>query len=382
MAEFWQSQIALVQRPIGHDHNQSKTAVTDPQVQVEAAKPSPFIKPPRHEDLLPKIEYVNILRDDGDPVEVLWQRPSGKVNAVLLMLHGCSHQGTDWWPKNSCSRCVGLPEELRISETALRRGHIPIAVTSQDRETGCWTPPDMLRIESAVQHVYKVEELAPETTPLYAFGASSGGAMVGRLAESYVIGRQFMKCRIPQIMRTTTTVSFSSKLQNGSAATWQAPPSLYIHMPRDRHTSRLVAANVKTLQQNGIIATEVHCKPLQIKDDFFSSRLSNISANTSKALVAAYKAEGLLDSNSYLSEEPRMSSWRIVVERTREKLEPGAMQDLLVADASPLSEVMNVAYASHEMCATFATEMLEFCENPVRTCAKYGWVCNKSTGGV
>lgn len=50
------------------------------------------------------------------------------------------HAGSDFWPASEhCSHCLGLPEELAVRHTALRRGYAVVAVSSYDRKgSKCW----------------------------------------------------------------------------------------------------------------------------------------------------------------------------------------------------------------------------------------------------
>lgn len=66
--------------------------------------------------------------------------PEGKPKGVLFVAHGCSHQGSDFWlPSPRCRHCLGLPEELRVTEMALRRGYAVVAVSSYNRDGDkCW----------------------------------------------------------------------------------------------------------------------------------------------------------------------------------------------------------------------------------------------------
>lgn len=69
-----------------------------------------------------------------------------------------------------------------------------------------------------------------------------------------------------------------------------------------------------------------------------------MDAETSKAMAAALRRAEMLDASGYLREDPRASDWRDV-------LAPMAKTDGLQPDKSPLSEVLNVAYALHELSA-------------------------------
>ena len=71
-------------------------------------------------------------------LEVLWELPPAPMG-VLFVAHGCSHSGSDFWPKSGrCMHCLGLPEEMWVREAALRRGYAVVAVSSHNRETQCW----------------------------------------------------------------------------------------------------------------------------------------------------------------------------------------------------------------------------------------------------
>ena len=71
-------------------------------------------------------------------LEVLWELPPSP-QGVLFVAHGCSHSGSDFWPKSGrCMHCLALPEEMRVREAALARGYAVVAVSSYNRETMCW----------------------------------------------------------------------------------------------------------------------------------------------------------------------------------------------------------------------------------------------------
>jgi len=312
-----------------------------------------------------------------DPIELLWQRPSGDVRAVVVLLHGCAHQATDWWPREHCGHCLGLPEEVTIVRTVLRRGFAGMAVTSADRMSGCWTKYDIPRVEAAVAHMYREEGLS-EDVPLYAFGASSGGAFVGHIAKSAAL-RGKLRCRIPQIMAVPGASSFSAQLPNGEQATWPAPPTLFIHMPRDGRTAGRVTQALRELWDGGIVAAELHCDPQPITADFFSSRMDNVSAAQSRAMADALRQRGILNESGYLVEDPRAGNdWRAVLAETGV---PQALEDTLEPDGSRLSEEFNLAAAKHEMCATHAEAMLDFCEDPAGACERHRWTCRAPHGG-
>ena len=66
----------------------------------------------------------------------------------------------------------------------------------------------------------------------------------------------------------------------------------------------------------------------------------------SKAMAAKLRDAGMLDTEGYLRDDPRTSDWRRALGAHAK-----AMGDSTRPDASGLSEVLNVAYASHELSA-------------------------------
>lgn len=125
-----------------------------------AAEDNPGPQFPQFEPLIPA---TGVFAD----VEVAWMIPTppkgsfGKVRrlmtTVLLLFHGCTHEGKDWF---------NYPEERVLVQAALQQSMVVIAFTSQDRWTGCWVssfPPtvneEAMDIKAAytevIQHIEK-----------------------------------------------------------------------------------------------------------------------------------------------------------------------------------------------------------------------------------
>lgn len=94
-------------------------------------------------------------------VEVAWRIPplpklvdQRTIRRVLLLFHGCTHRGLDWFT---------FPEESILVQAALRLGYVVVAFTSQDRWNGCWDssfPPsantEVLSVKAAYGEVLGV----------------------------------------------------------------------------------------------------------------------------------------------------------------------------------------------------------------------------------
>eukprot|EP00929_Paragymnodinium_shiwhaense_P094411 TRINITY_DN54968_c0_g1_i1.p1 TRINITY_DN54968_c0_g1~~TRINITY_DN54968_c0_g1_i1.p1 ORF type:complete len:191 (+),score=40.47 TRINITY_DN54968_c0_g1_i1:680-1252(+) len=175
--------------------------------------------------------------------------------------------------------------------------------------------------------------------------------------------RRRLRCRIPQIM-----VIPGIKI---------APPTLFIHMPvEDPMTGEYAAAAVQQHQHLGVMSAELHCMPVALDDAFFSRRIDKVTESQSVKLVQALRADGLLDAEQKLKENPRdpASQWRDALRKTGV---PQTLDDSLAPDESAINEEMNLAFAQHEMCSTFAEEMMDFCLDPEATCRRLSWSCGK-----
>ena len=104
---------------------------------------------------------------------------------------------------------------------------------------------------------------------------------------------------------------------------------------------------------------------------FFSERIpfqpggTGLTFEQSERLVAALNAENYLI-NGYLRDDPRKSQWRSLAEFKAVSAETG---DPLTADASGISEVLNVAWAEHEITADQAWRAFKFLANQCSLCS-------------
>ena len=87
----------------------------------------------------------------------------------------------------SCPKCIGLPEEIRITNGLLRQQYAVVAVSSTGH---CWGEEDFERTKKILEIV--AAELG-HPLPLYAIGASSGGSFVAHL-PNFMAGFKAVVC--------------------------------------------------------------------------------------------------------------------------------------------------------------------------------------------
>merc|ERR1712159_479337 len=233
-------------------------------------------------------------------VEAIWEGPAStnkngeleatKPKGALLALHGCHHSAKDFFANNTkCTECRGLAQEMVITRTALNKGYVVIAISSFGT---CWSKDiDAPRVKAVLDVFFN--DTALSHLPLYAFGASSGGSFVGMLPQLEL--KQKLSGLIIQIAPGPPV---ESKAELASY-----PPTVFSHMPRDERTAKFVASTLRSFN--------------------------------------------LLDKSNKLTEDPRNFDDDHV-----EMLKRHAPEwDSLLTDKSDIRELLNVAYAMHELSA-------------------------------
>jgi hypothetical protein len=274
-------------------------------------------------------------------IDVLWTAPPTTTTAasspcgILFLAHGCSHSHTDWFANCGKQNCLGLPEEAAIVQFALERNLIVVAVSSTNRRSKCWQlTEDGPRVVTVLNHISKRYPIDTEKEPLpvFAFGASSGGAFVTGLGR---------------YMKLDGFLSQISANPNPKPVDCM----VYLTMNKDDPSDKAAAEIVATAKYG----KHIQLPALQISSpSFFSERIPNLPMSRSTSIVNSLKKDGYIDDVGFLLQDPRQSDWRLAVRQF-------SGSDNLIADESPLSEVMNVAYGMHEMTRDGVLEGLDFC---------------------
>lgn len=286
-----------------------------------------------------------------DEIEVVYQAPESTPRGVLLILHGCSHRATDSWPKSdACPECTGLPIETRVVAAALARNWAVAAVTSHNRRSGCWSQRDIDRIAKATGYVRRVTNAGPATVSL---GASSGGSIA-------VLVPGAVAC-VAQIM--------ASPLELDA----RHPPTRFVHMSRDTHRAAMIQHQVAALRERGVDAAELIVEPEPLSADALFRRGAGPggavlpSREMAERAFSALRDGGFVDASGFLVDDPRRTNWRDAVR----PVVPEAV-DSLVADASPVSEILNVAWARHEFTDAHLEESLDWLGEKASSAASRG----------
>lgn len=284
----------------------------------------------------------------ADGTQLVYRLPPSRPKGALLLLHGCGHAATDFFPRSAtCPTCIGLPEEMRLTDHALRNHYIVLAVSSTDRQSGCWrinvraaTGPDYDRVATALTTAGLNDTTAP---PLFAVGISSGGAFASSLSPHFrVLGVVSIVAPPTCLMRTRGV----------------CVPHVFTHMHvRDDSTAVRVRDALGEFSKRRLPATHFEVPPRPVTPVFLREAVPHWSEKTVTSVITELRRSMLLDDKYFLKKDPRGGAWREVLQHLREQL-----NDSFVADKSPLSEELNRAWGAHEITSEFFPDALSFLE--------------------
>lgn len=268
--------------------------------------------------------------------QVVWQIPSSP-KAVLFIAHGCHCRATFFWDKGpKCAECVGLPEERILVLHALMKGYAIVAISST-RE--CWgIPADKSKVQTILSSW--INEKGLERLPVVALGASSGGNFISALAREYKFN--------------SLVVMISEGIFKIMRIEEDYPPTLFVHMPKDKRRALLIKQAMDLLKNKGIQTTEVKCYELPVTPHFFT-KIQGLDTVTSEKIYRVLKDNGILDDQDCMTGDGRSLNW----------LMPLKGQQLMPEESFKkwemhLQELLNLAYGYHEMTSLQSDAIFEW----------------------
>jgi len=248
---------------------------------------------------------------------------------------------------------------MTIVRKALENGLVVVALSSQNRQHKCWDGTDVPIAVSTIASVR--EKLKVDVAlPLFLLGASSGGSFVGNL------GQKSKQIGLPITAVCIQISGLHHTRHAGTTAVMEPFPGfLFVHMAKDEGLARHIETNLAAREQMPLpVMKELKCDPLPITGTFFSDHGNALNKDDSAALVAAFKQAGMIDaSTNLLVHDPRDETnskynWRALATKVLPHIVPS--RDTLRADHSPISELLNLAWALHEITDAHLDEVMAF----------------------
>lgn len=324
---------------------------------VTASHGSLYYKPAAGRNSSADVVLNGIRISASDGTELVFQRPTGTLVGTVLMLHGCSHSATDFFPPGEqCAQCIGLPEELRMTRIALERGYGVIAVSSTNRVRKCWSThpeasdgPDYDRVSTALREAEARKVYSPHL-PLFAVGISSGGLFATSLPL------RFRVTGVNSIVSSAVCLFWGD---TGDKLRSSYPAHVFTHMStRDKGTARKVQDAMKILTTLGTPSIEFNVSPTPVTARYLREAVPRWNTSLILQVISALRQGGHLDTEFRLQSDPRHSYWRPSVQHLDTEL-----GDSFRADGSALSEELNRAWGAHEITSEHFTGAIDFLEN-------------------
>ncbi|CAN6483553.1 unnamed protein product [Victoria cruziana] len=276
----------------------------------------------------PTVEFVN-------GTDIIWQIPDNP-KAILFLAHGCNGRAANFWDRSqSCSSCVGLPEERLIVLSALASKFAVITISSIGK---CWS---LGKEKESVTGIIRwwIEKRKLEKLPLTALGASSGGYFVSALAT--------------KLKFSSIAIMIAEGVFDYQKVPDDYPPTLFVHMPKDRKRALLISEYMKNLEKKGILVSEIRCMEFPLSPKFLSDRVPGLDEALSIKIFHTFKEKGIIDENGFMVSDGRMVRWR----------EALAEKEVLPDNyewASHIQEELNLAFAYHEMTSLPMAQILNW----------------------
>lgn len=281
----------------------------------------------------PSVEFIN-------ETEVIWQIPDSP-KAVLFLAHGCNGRAANFWDRSqSCPNCIGLPEERLIVLYALARQFAVLTISSTGR---CWS----LRMEKyKVKGIIEwwIEKNKLGKLPLTALGASSGGYFVSSLAT--------------EMRFSSITLMIAEGVFDSMDIPKDYPPTLFVHMPKDRTRKRRIDENMETLKKKGISVSEIKCLEFPLTPKLLSDRIPGLDETVSVKLFNLFNERGFIDEKGYMRNDGRAIHWNDTL--NKRGLSPDKFEWV-----DHIREELNLAFAFHEMTSLECKQIFNWFESHI-----------------
>jgi hypothetical protein len=268
-----------------------------------------------------------------------------KTKGILIFLHSCKRSGLEFF---------SLPEDRIVARDALDKRLAVLAVTSQHRESGCWTQPDTDWVGDVVDewaHHFNLQNV-PRI-----------GMAVSSAASFLFFVYQPMKLKSMAIYN-------SPQGYDRSELPGIAIPTAFITMPLDKTISTHMENNFNVMTEASVPSQLYKVTAHPFTDKLCQARLPEMGAELCQALFHLLHREypHLLDADSFIKEDLKSGHWRELFQKLdlEHKTEG---QELFATDKSHsgktwlyagMEQEISVCQGFHSMTSEHHSSVLEF----------------------
>ncbi|KAJ0971447.1 hypothetical protein J5N97_019406 [Dioscorea zingiberensis] len=279
----------------------------------------------------PTVEFIN-------GTDLTWQVPESP-KAVIFIAHGCNGRAANFWDRSpECPNCVGLPEERLIVLQALVRKFAVLTVSSLGR---CWS---LRKEKDSVRWIIKwwIAKHGLEKLPVVALGASSGGYFVSALAA--------------EMKFNSIVLMIAEGVFDRMPVSEEYPPTLFVHMPKDRDRMNLIGRYMKDLREKGVQVSEVRCLEFPLTPSLLSDRIPGLDESLSVKLFELFREKGFINETGYMRNDGRATHWKQALNERDSSMRKFKLLD-------HIQEELNLAFGYHEMTSLQSDDIFNWFES-------------------
>jgi hypothetical protein len=232
--------------------------------------------------------------------------------------------------------------ERRIfANEAVAEGYAVVAVDSNDRVNRDWstsndiaTNPDIQNVQTAI-NIFIMRGLMNASTPIFAHGFSKGAGFSPRVARALNFRATSMNCLAgtPDIINITTIPTIWCIAQNDGTIMAGGVAQSY--------------ANYQNLLARNVPAQYYRSLPSPVYPERFW-RIPGLTANDSRVIHDALRANGIIDGRDFLLQDPDTSGWQAFV--------PGQYNSFLTS----ISDQLRICWTEHTFFSDYDRRILDF----------------------
>lgn len=215
-----------------------------------------------------------------------------KAKGVLIVLHSCKRSGLEFFH---------LPEDRILAQDALKQGLAVLALTSQDRDSGCFTQKDVSWVGNVVDEWARTHGL--ETVSRYGLGMSSGGSFL------FFVHKEL---KLESMVVYNTPQGFLPADIEDRAMI----PTAFVTMPRDKLMLKEMRSNYNELVQKEIPSQIFRVSPRPFTKSLCTGRFPEMLANDCDSFFELLQKDysQLLDKDGFVAEDLISGQWQTLFE--------------------------------------------------------------------
>jgi len=211
-----------------------------------------------------------------------------RADGVLVVLHACQRSGLDFFH---------LPEDRLVARDALDKNLAVLSLTSQDRESGCFTESDLSTVGTIVDQWTMLHNLG--RVPRYGLAMSSGASFL-------FFAHRTLK------LNGMAVYSTPQSFLEADVETSKLIPTAFVSMLHDQPMASKIRTNHNELNRLGVSTQLFPVSPRPFTKALCSARLPELDVDDCHKMFDVLQQDftHFLDQDGFLAEDMTSEEWQ------------------------------------------------------------------------